>query len=76
MRTRCRIGETVIACRQLVGMDVPVVPVGSSGTVVAATLLGRPKRVLFTVNDGWGTKRFELCVRRGDVERRPETLEH
>ncbi|MBI3215026.1 MAG: hypothetical protein HYZ38_14460 [Mycobacterium sp.] len=48
-------------------MDVPVVPEGTTGTVVATTALGRPKTVFFKVNDGWGLKRFQVTVRRGDV---------
>jgi hypothetical protein len=31
-------------------------------------MLGRPKTVFFAVSDGWGLKRFEVAVRRGDVD--------
>lgn len=64
---RCRKGDTVTARRKIEGMDVPVVPEGTTGTVVATTALGRPKTVFFKVNDGWGLKRFQVTVRRGDV---------
>ncbi|ORV06479.1 hypothetical protein AWB94_16080 [Mycolicibacterium canariasense] len=48
-------------------MDVPVVPAGSNGVVVATTWLGRPKRVEFIVNDGWSTKQFQVDVAPGDI---------
>jgi hypothetical protein len=48
-------------------MDVPPVPAGAEGTVVATTLLGRPKRVHFTLSTIWGLKRFQVDVGRGDV---------
>jgi hypothetical protein len=66
-----RKGEAVTACRQLVGIDVPVVPAGCRGTVVKTTLFGRPKMVHFEVADGWGVKRFDVEVQRGDVHRGP-----
>lgn len=62
-------GDTVTARRQIEGMNTPLVPAGSRGTVVATTLLGRPKRVHFAIADGWGVKRFQMDVRPGDVER-------
>jgi len=65
---RCRKGDTVTARRQIEGMDVPLVPVGCHGTVLTTTTLGRPKKVYFTVSDGWGLKRFHVNVRPGDVE--------
>jgi hypothetical protein len=40
-------------------------------------MLGRPKKVFFAVSDGWGLKRFEVAVRRGDVDfaqREAETI--
>jgi hypothetical protein len=63
-------------------MDRPLVPAGSRGTVVTTTMLGRPKKVFFAIttmlgrpkkvffaiSDGWGLKRFEVPVRRGDVD--------
>ncbi len=66
--TGFRVGDTVAACRRLEGIDVPVVPAGTIGTVAATTVFGNPKRVHFTVADTWGTKRFRVRVRRGDVE--------
>lgn len=66
-----RKGEEVTACRQLVGIDVPVVPAGSAGTVVRTTVFGRPKTVHFEIPDEWGVKRFEVEVQRGDVDRNP-----
>lgn len=65
---RCRKGDAVTARRQIEGMDVPVVPAGSRGTVLTTTMLGRPKRVFFAVSDGWGLKRFQVSVRPGDVQ--------
>jgi hypothetical protein len=40
-------------------------------------MLGRPKKVFFAASDGWGLKRFEVAVRRGDVDfaqREAETI--
>jgi hypothetical protein len=65
---RCRKGDSVTALRQIQGIDVPLVPAGSHGTVKATTLFGKPKRVFFAASDGWGLKRFHVDVRRGDVE--------
>lgn len=66
--TGFRAGDTVAACRRLEGIDVPVVPEGTIGTVASTTVFGNPKRVHFTVSDTWGTERFRVRVRRGDVE--------
>lgn len=63
----CRKGDEVTARRQIEGMDVPLVPAGSTGTVVSTSLFGRPKRVQFVVADAWGDKHFQVEVRRGDV---------
>jgi len=65
----CRKGDEVTARREIEGMNVPLVHAGSRGTVVTTTMFGRPKRVQFAVSDGWGVKRFQVDVRRGDVER-------
>jgi hypothetical protein len=65
---RCRKGDEVTANRQIEGMDVPLVPAGSRGTVLETTMLGRPKKVFFAVSDGWGLKRFHVNVQRGDVD--------
>jgi len=65
---RCHKGDVVKARRRIEGMDVPVVPAGTTGTVTATTVLGRPKRVSFVVSDGFGLKRFRVYVRSGDVE--------
>jgi hypothetical protein len=35
--------------------------------VTTTTLFGGPKRVHFEVSDGWGEKRFQVRVRRGDI---------
>lgn len=67
-----RAGDVVAARRRLEGVDVPVVPAGAVGTVAATTLFGTPKRVHFTVADTWGTKRFHVRVRRGDVTPAPD----
>lgn len=64
----CRKGDAVTACRQIEGMNVPAVPAGSQGTVVATTLLGKPKRVEFVIADEWGRKQFEVDVDHGDVK--------
>ena len=66
---RYRKGESIIARRQIDGMNVPEVPAGTVGTVEAATLLGKPKRVFFALATGWGEKRFTVEVHRGDVQR-------
>ena len=65
-------GDGVVACRQIDGMDVPLVPAGSAGTVVTTTMFGKPKRVSFAVSDGWGLKRFHVDVRPRDVVPHPE----
>ena len=64
----CHKGDAVTACRQIDGMNGPTVPEGSPGTVVATTLLGRPKRVAFEIVDEWGSKQFEVEVENGDVK--------
>ena len=63
-----RKGDVVTACRRIEGIDVPVVPAGTTGTVTTTTLFGSPKRVHFELSDGWGEKSFQVRVRRGDVE--------
>ncbi|MBE5461719.1 hypothetical protein E3G49_003408 [Mycobacteroides abscessus] len=65
---RYRKGDTVRACREIDGMDVPTVPKGAEGIVNATTIFGKPKRVSFTVQTTWGEKRFAVEVYRGDVE--------
>lgn len=65
---RCHKGDAVTARRRIEGMNVPLVPAGSRGTVQATTIFGRPKSVFFAVNDGWGLKRFHVDVHRGDVD--------
>jgi hypothetical protein len=49
-------------------MNVPPVPVGTTGTVVKTTLLGRPKLVAFAVATGWETAHFDVEVDHGDVD--------
>ena len=65
---RYRKGDCIIARRQIEGMNVPEVPVGSVGTVKSTTVLGKPKTVFFALATGWGLKRFTVDVRPGDVE--------
>jgi len=72
---RYRKGDSIIARRQIDGMNVPEVPVGSVGTVESTTVLGKPKTVFFALDTGWGPKRFTVDVRPGDVERVEESLE-
>lgn len=66
---RYRKGESIIARRQIDGMNVPEVPAGTVGTVKTTTILGKPKTVFFALATGWGEKRFTVEVRRGDVQR-------
>jgi hypothetical protein len=40
-------------------MNVPMVPPGATGTVVKASLLGRPKVVAFAVSTAAGEERFD-----------------
>ncbi|MDX1889311.1 hypothetical protein [Mycolicibacterium sp. 050158] len=49
-------------------MNVPDVPAGAVGTVVATTLLGRPKTVHFALNTPWGCKQFHVGVHRRKVD--------
>jgi hypothetical protein len=69
---RYRKGDSIVARRQIAGMNVPEVPVGSVGTVKSTTVLGKPKTVFFALATGWGPKRFTVDVRPGDVERARE----
>ena len=64
---RYHTGDRVVAKRRIEGIDVPVVPAGSRGTVVTTTMFGAPKRVAFAVSDGWGLKRFHVDVSKDDV---------
>lgn len=63
-----RKGQTVTAQRDIDGMNRPHVPKGSLGTIVATTLIGRPKGVQFALLTEWGPKQFRVEVRRGDVK--------
>jgi hypothetical protein len=65
---RYRKGDSIIARRQIEGMNVPEVPAGTVGTVKTTTILGKPKTVFFALATGWGEKRFTVAVRRGDVQ--------
>ncbi len=65
---RYQRGDKVTARRMIADMNVPEVPAGSVGTVVATTVLGRPKRVHFALQTGWGPKQFHVDVRRGDID--------
>lgn len=60
-------GDQVTAQREIEGMDVPPVAPGTTGTVVATTLFGQPKRVFFAIQTVWGPKRFHVDVGRRDV---------
>lgn len=66
---RYRKGDSIIARRQIEGMNRPEVPAGTVGTVKSTTVLGKPKTVFFALTTGWGPKRFTVDVRPGDVER-------
>ena len=66
-RMRYREGDPVTAQRQIEGIDVPPVALGTVGTVVATTLFGRPKRVFFAIQTGSGPKRFHVNVGPRDV---------
>jgi hypothetical protein len=50
------------------GINVPDVPAGSEGTVVATTLLGKPKRLHFALQTAFGPKQFEVGVHRRHVD--------
>jgi hypothetical protein len=49
-------------------MNAPDVPAGSVGTVVATTLMGKPKTVHFALDTPWGPKQFQIGVHRRNVE--------
>jgi hypothetical protein len=65
---RYQQGDKVTARRMIADMNVPEVPAGSVGTVVATTVLGKPKKVHFALKTVWGPKQFHVDVRRGDVD--------
>jgi hypothetical protein len=65
---RYQRGDKVTARKAIADMNVPEVPAGSVGTVVATTVLGQPKRVHFALKTGRGPKQFHVDVRRGDVD--------
>jgi hypothetical protein len=58
----------VTARKEIDGINVPGVPAGSTGTVVATTLLGSPKTVHFAVDTAWGPKQFHVGVHRRNVD--------
>jgi hypothetical protein len=60
-------GDRVTAQREIEGIDVPPVAPGTVGTVVATTVFGRPKKVFFAIQTGWGPKRFNVNVGPQDV---------
>jgi hypothetical protein len=60
-------GDRVTAQREIEGIDVPHVEAGTTGTVVATTVLGRPKRVFFAIQTVWGPKHFHVNVGPRDV---------
>jgi hypothetical protein len=61
-------GDRVTARRKIEDFDVPQVMPGTTGTVAATTLFGRPKKVFFSIQTVWGPKRFQASVDRRDVE--------
>jgi hypothetical protein len=61
-------GDQVTASKIIFGMNVPPVPAGTSGTVVQTTLLGRPKKVSFDLETGWGESPVKVEVDPGDVD--------
>jgi hypothetical protein len=65
---RYKRGDKVTARSEIDGINVPDVPAGSTGTVVATTLLGRPKTVHFALETAWGTKQFHVGVHRRNVD--------
>jgi hypothetical protein len=65
---RYKPGDTVTARRPIDGMNVPEVPAGAVGTVVATTLLGRPKTLHFALDTEWGPKQFDVGVHRRNVD--------
>jgi hypothetical protein len=68
MKRRYRRGDKVKASATISGINVPDVPPGSVGTVVATTLAGRPKTVHFTLDTPWGRKQFEIGVHRRHID--------
>lgn len=64
---RYKHGETVEAQGHITAMNRPEVPPGATGQVVATTLFGQPRVVLFAIQTMWGPKEFTVGVRRGDV---------
>lgn len=65
---RFKKGDRVTARCPIGGINVPDVPAGSVGTVVATTLTGRPKTIHFTLQTPSGPKRFDVGVHRRRVE--------
>ena len=65
---RYKRGDTVTACSDIDGINVPDVPVGSVGTVVATTFLGRPKTIHFALETAFGPKQFDVGVHRRKVD--------
>jgi hypothetical protein len=64
---RYRRGDTVVTKTDISGHNVPDVPAGTGGTVVATTAFGKPKRVHFELQTGFGLKRFDVDVDHGQV---------
>jgi hypothetical protein len=65
---RYKKGDTVTARSEISGMNVPEVPAGATGTVVATTLLGKPKTIHFALDTPWGPKQFQVGVHRRNVD--------
>ena len=65
---RFKTGDQVTARSAIGGINVPDVPEGSVGTVVATTLMGKPKTVHFALDTPWGRKQFQIGVHRRNVD--------
>jgi hypothetical protein len=65
---RYKRGDKVTACSGIDGINVPDVPAGSTGTVVATTLMGRPKTIHFALETAFGPKQFDVGVHRRHVD--------
>ncbi|GAB7067427.1 hypothetical protein JCM12141A_17160 [Mycolicibacterium hodleri] len=65
---RYKTGDQVTARSDIGGINVPDVPAGAVGTVVATTLTGKPKTIHFALETPWGPKRFDVGVHRRRVD--------
>lgn len=65
---RYKRGDKVTARSAIDGINVPDVPAGSVGTVVATTVLGKPKTLHFSLETAFGPKQFDVGVHRRGVD--------